>query len=46
VKCIRKGFRAAVARAGLPSKITPHVLRHTVLTWLDEDGNNVHGSTS
>jgi integrase len=38
VKKIRKGFAAAVARAGLGKDITPHVLRHTVLTWLDEAG--------
>ena len=38
VKKIRKGFTAAVVRAGLGKDITPHVLRHTVLTWLDEAG--------
>jgi integrase len=32
---IRKGFVAAVKRG---SDVTPHTLRHTVLTWLDEDG--------
>jgi integrase len=37
IKCIRKGFMAAVERAGLEG-VTPHVLRHTVLTWLDEAG--------
>lgn len=37
VKKIRKAFMAAVERAGL-SGVTPHVLRHTVATWLDEDG--------
>lgn len=35
---IRKGFTAAVVRAGLGPDVTPHTLRHTVLTWLDEDG--------
>lgn len=36
VKKIRKGFEAAVKRAGLSPGVTPHVLRHTALTWLDE----------
>ena len=38
VKKIRKGFTAAVVRAGLGPDVTPHTLRHTVLSWLDEDG--------
>lgn len=29
-----KAFRAAIAAAGLSSKVTPHVLRHTRGTWL------------
>lgn len=37
VKKIRKGFMEAVRRAGLKD-VTPHVLRHTVISWLDEDG--------
>lgn len=37
VKKIRKAFMAAVRRAGLAG-VTPHVLRHSVATWLDEDG--------
>jgi integrase len=36
VKKIRKAFMAAVDRAELKG-VTPHVLRHTVATWLDED---------
>lgn len=35
---IRKSFTAAVKRAGLGPDITPHVLRHTVLSWLDDEG--------
>lgn len=35
IKKIRKGFEAAVRRAGLVD-VTPHTLRHTCLTWLDE----------
>jgi integrase len=37
VKKVRKGFQAAVDAAKLEG-VTPHTLRHTVLTWLDEDG--------
>lgn len=37
VKKVRKGFQSAVDAAGLVD-VTPHTLRHTVLTWLDEDG--------
>lgn len=39
LKDIREGFRNAVKRAGLwddKDRITPHVIRHTVATWLDE----------
>lgn len=45
VKKIRKGFEAAVKRAGLGHDVTPHVLRHTALTWLDE-GNIPMGRIS
>jgi integrase len=39
VRKIRKAFQAAVERAGLAGLgITPHTLRHTALTWLEEDG--------
>jgi integrase len=34
---IRKGFESACRRAKL-SDVTPHTLRHTVATWLTEDG--------
>lgn len=33
----RRAFAAAVARAGLEG-VTPHVLRHSVATWLDDEG--------
>lgn len=31
---VSKGFRAAVADAGLSADVTPHVLRHTCATWM------------
>lgn len=34
-----KAFRSTIAAAGLPSTVTPHVLRHTRDTWLAQ--NNV-----
>ena len=37
--CIRKAFRRSVVRAGLdPDQITPHTLRHTVVTHLVQAG--------
>lgn len=38
VKKIRKGFTAAVERAGLGSDVTPHVLRHTVASAATDAG--------
>ncbi len=36
VTTIQRSFRGAVARAGLdPAEVTPHVLRHTAATWLN-----------
>lgn len=35
VKKVRKAFEAAVKAAGLKG-VTPHVLRHTAATWLEE----------
>ena len=35
LKSIREGFAAAVERAGLVGKVTPHTIRHTVATWLE-----------
>ncbi|MBA4009912.1 MAG: hypothetical protein C0456_19560 [Hyphomonas sp.] len=32
-----RGFKAAAARAGLDG-ITPHTLRHTIATWMAQDG--------
>ena len=35
---IRKAFMRAVARAGLGTDVTPHVLRHTAAVWMAEAG--------
>ena len=41
LKTVRAGFAAAVERAGLDGKVTPHTLRHTVATWVAErDGDS------
>lgn len=31
-------FRRAVRAAGLPGRVTPHVLRHTAATWMVQGG--------
>lgn len=41
VTCVRTGFERAVARAGLPATVTPHILRHTCATWLMLDGVSI-----
>jgi integrase len=38
IKSVRKGFAAAVKAAGLDSRTTPHVLRHTSATWMMQNG--------
>jgi integrase len=38
VKSVRKGFEAAVARAGIEKHVTPHTLRHTSATWMMQNG--------
>lgn len=37
---IRRAFRRAAERAGVP-RTTPHVLKHSVVSWLAEDGYTV-----
>ncbi len=37
VKSVKKGFAAAVKRAGLVS-VSPHTLRHTAASWMAIDG--------
>jgi integrase len=37
VKSIKKGIKAAAERAGLKD-VSPHVLRHSALTWMAMDG--------
>jgi len=36
LKSVRQGFSAAVERAGIAGKVTPHTIRHTVATILEE----------
>tara|TARA_R110000824_G_scaffold95990_12_gene230373 strand:- start:665 stop:1771 length:1107 start_codon:yes stop_codon:yes gene_type:complete len=38
LKSARAGFKAAVERAGIEGKITPHTIRHSVATLLREGG--------
>jgi integrase len=38
VTSVRRAFRAAVARADLPAWLGPHVLKHSVISWLAEAG--------
>ena len=38
VASVKKGFKTAVGLAGLPGKVTPHILRHTAATWLMQRG--------
>jgi integrase len=37
---VNKAFNAAVARAGLDRGVTPHILRHTCVTWLMQKGES------
>lgn len=36
VKDCRRGFNAAVKRAGITKRITPHTIRHSIVSWLQE----------
>lgn len=33
IACVRGGVESAAARAGLSADVTPHVLKHTAITW-------------
>lgn len=40
---IHRGFKGAVERAGLDTNlITPHILRHTAITWLMQAGEDIY----
>jgi integrase len=41
LKSVRPGFVWAIKRAGLPATITPHILKHTYITWLLRDGASI-----
>jgi integrase len=38
VASLKHAFRDAVVRAGLGAEVTPHVLRHTAITWMVQAG--------
>lgn len=38
VRDVDKAFRNAVRDAGLPADVTPHVLKHTAITWAMQNG--------
>jgi integrase len=38
VKSVRKGFAAAVKKAGIEKDVIPHLLRHTSATWMMQNG--------
>jgi integrase len=38
LRSVRNGFASAVERAGIPGKVTPHTIRHTIATLLRESG--------
>jgi integrase len=40
IASIKHGFRGAAIRAGLPG-VTPHVLRHTAVTWMLQAGVSI-----
>ncbi len=43
LKSVGDGFKAAVIRAGLdPDEVTPHILRHTAITWLMQSGEDIY----
>lgn len=41
VSSVKRSFRRAVIAAGLAEDVTPHTLRHSVITWLMRDGHSV-----
>ena len=38
VRSVKRAFKAAVARAGLPTSTSPHILRHTAAVHMAESG--------
>jgi len=46
VKDCRGGFANAVRRAGITKKVTPHTIRHTIVSWLQDEQNIMTRHTS
>lgn len=46
LESIREGFANAVRRAGLPKQVTPHTIRHSIITWAKEKGHDFHAIAS
>lgn len=46
VKDVDKAFRNARIDAGLPANVTPHILKHTAITWAMQNGMTLEDAAS
>jgi integrase len=46
LKSVREGFANAAKRAGLSEDVTPHTIRHSIITWAREKGHDFHAIAS